>query len=155
MLIALVILVGLMAGTYFSFSVFMMRSLAQLPVLEGARAMNKINDVIVNTTFLPIFFGSTLWMAGLVVWQFADWNDNASSLIIASALIYIVGMFGVTAFGNVPLNNALKRSENNEHALAQCWSVYQQKWNKLNHIRTASCIVACGLLSTSLSLSAI
>ncbi len=68
MLILLVVLTGLMAGVYFTFSVFVMKSLNELPAFQAAQAMNKINDVIVNTLFLPIFFGSTLWYAGVIIW---------------------------------------------------------------------------------------
>jgi uncharacterized membrane protein len=139
---------GLMAGVYFTFSVFVMKSLAELPVLQAVQAMNKINDVIVNTLFLPVFFGSTLCHAGLIVWQFADWQSDSLLLIIA-AVIYIVGMFLVTAFGNVPLNNRLKENEANESRLPIVWAYYLHKWTRLNHIRTMSCIVSLTLLSIS------
>jgi len=139
---------GLMAGIYFTFSVFIMKSLAELPAFQAAQAMNKINDVIVNTLFLPVFFGSVFLYAGLIVWQFADWHSGSLSLVMA-AVIYIVGMFLVTAFGNVPLNNRLKESEENEHELLLVWSYYLHKWTRLNHLRTISCIVSLALLGIS------
>jgi uncharacterized membrane protein len=150
MLILLIILTGLMAGIYLAFSAVIMKSLNELPALHAAQAMNKINDVIVNTIFLPIFFGSTLWHAGLIVWSFADWQNGTSGLIISSALIYIVGMFLVTAFGNVPMNNKLKASESNEALLVDYWKKYHHSWTRLNHIRTLSCIASCALLIASL-----
>jgi uncharacterized membrane protein len=67
-------------------------------------------------------------------------------LEILAALTYIVGMFFVTAFGNVPLNNKLKESEDNESTLISVWSQYLQQWTQLNHLRTVSCIVSCALL---------
>jgi len=146
MMTLLIVLTGLMAGIYFAFSTFVMKALNQLPALHAAHAMNKINDVIVNTVFLPIFFGSTLWFAGLIVWSVADWQGTQSMLLISAALIYIVGMFFVTAFGNVPLNNKLKASEVSEEQLARYWPVYMAKWTKLNHIRSVSCISACDVL---------
>ena len=36
---------GLMAGTYFAFSSFIMRSLKALDGLEGMRTMNSINEI--------------------------------------------------------------------------------------------------------------
>jgi len=143
---ALIVLTGLMAGTYFAFSSFIMKALNQLPALQAAQAMNKINDVIVNTIFLPIFFGSTLWFAGLIVWAFADWQGQASILLIAAAVIYIAGMFFVTAFGNVPLNNKLKAYEVSDQQLAQYWPVYMHQWTRLNHIRSLSSVFACAIL---------
>lgn len=150
MLIILIILTGLMAGIYLAFSAVIIKSLNKLPALHAAQAMNKINDVIVNTIFLPIFFGSTLWHAGLIVWSLANWQSGTSGLIIVSAIIYIAGMFLVTAFGNVPMNNKLKRCENSEALLMDYWNNYQHSWTRLNHIRTISCIASCAFLIVSL-----
>ncbi len=150
MLILLVVLTGLMAGIYFVFSVVVMKSFAQLPALQAAQAMNKINDVIVKTVFLPIFFGSTLWFCGLIVWAVAFWQAQQSVLFIAAAIIYISGMFLVTALGNVPLNNKLKEAEEDHEKLTAYWSVYLQKWTRLNHLRSISCIFACFWLSFAL-----
>ncbi|NHN36173.1 DUF1772 domain-containing protein [Pseudomaricurvus alcaniphilus] len=147
MLTLLIVLTGLMAGIYFAFSVVIMKALRKLPPLQAAQAMNKINDVIVNTAFLPIFFGSTLWYAGLIVWSFADWQRGSSALVISAAVIYIIGMFVVTAFGNVPLNNKLKECADSDSRLVACWNEYQQSWTRLNHLRTLSCMAACGVLT--------
>ncbi len=149
MIILLILLTGIMAGIYFAFSVFIMKSLGGLPPLQAARAMNKINDVIINTLFLPVFFGSTLWYAGLLLWSFADWQQGVSGLVTAAALVYILGMFGVTAFGNVPLNNRLKASARDDATLVHYWNQYLLQWTQLNHLRTLSCIVACALLTLS------
>lgn len=151
MLILLVVLTGLMAGIYFAFSAFIMKSLNQLPDLQAAQAMNKINDVIVNTIFLPVFFGSTLWYAGLIVWVVADWQGSHSGLFVLAALIYIVGMFFVTAFGNVPLNNKLKEMARSDYSLVVYWDEYQSTWTQLNHIRSLSCIASCAVLTIGLT----
>jgi uncharacterized membrane protein len=147
MLIVLAVLTGVMAGIYFTFSVFLIKAMNELPALQAAQAMNKINDVIVNTLFLPIFFGSTLWYAGLVISAFADWQGQSSVLQIIAAAVYVVGMFVVTAFGNVPLNNRLKELENDDENLATYWHKYQGTWIRLNHIRTISCILALVILT--------
>jgi len=149
MIILLIVMTGLMAGIYFSFSVFIMKSLAQLPAMQAAQAMNKINDVIVNTSFLPVFFITTLWYAGLIVWSFASWQGQQSMWVIAVAVIYVLGMFGVTAFGNVPLNNQLKAQEANPAMLQQVWQEYLRRWTRLNHLRTLSCMLACALLAAA------
>lgn len=150
MLILLIVVTGIMAGIYFAFSTFVMKALNQLEPSPAAKAMNSINDVIVNTVFLPIFFGSTLWYAGLILWQFAEWKHETSWLFIAAALIYIVGMFVVTAFGNVPLNNKLKASSSSSESLTQYWSHYYKNWNLFNYVRTVSCVAACALLTMAL-----
>ena len=151
MLVLLIVLTGLMAGIYFAFSIFVMKALNELPALHAAQAMNKINDTIVNTLFLPIFFGSTLWSAGVIVWALTDWQNQRSILMVIAAALYIIGMFVVTAFGNVPLNNRLKACEQNDHHLAEYWKKYLQDWIRLNHIRTLSCSATCLLFSLSIA----
>ncbi len=116
--------------------------------------MNKINDVIVNTAFLPLFFGSTLWYGGLILWSIANWQEHSSMLNIMASAIYIVGMFLVTAFGNVPLNNSLNKALSMEarmdkSRLNSVWQQYLKTWTLLNHVRTISCIFACVLLAVS------
>lgn len=151
MIILLILMTGLMAGIYFAFSVFIMKSLAELPALQAAQAMNKINDVIVNTLFLPLFFGSTLWYAGLIIWSIADWQSGQSLLVVVAASIYILGMFFVTAFANVPLNNQLKSSASSDTELIRFWNEYLHRWTRLNHLRMVSCMAACAALTISIT----
>ena len=147
MITLLIVMTGIMAGIYFAFSVIVMKSLSELPSLQAAQAMSKINEVIINTLFLPMFLVSTLGYVGLSLWSLAYWQQERSILIIMAALIYFVGMFLVTAFGNVPLNNKLKECGANESRLISVWADYRQRWTQLNHIRTISCTTACALLT--------
>lgn len=150
MMIALV-MTGVMAGIYFAFSVFIMKALAQLPAAEGARAMNRINDVIVRTLFLPLFLGSTVLAIALILWQLFEGQSVQSSLQVTAGFIYLVGMFGVTVACNVPLNNRLKQHEADEQALVEFWAEYLHRWIRLNHVRTFSCILSLVLLALSMS----
>ena len=146
MIAVLIVITGIMAGTYFAFSVVIMTSLTELPKTQGAKVMNEINDVILNTAFMPLFFISTFWFALLIPWSFVDWQEGQSLLEVSAALVYIIGMFGVTAFGNVPLNNKLKLSEKDTFSLQQSWDEYLIKWTRLNHVRALSSIAACAIL---------
>ena len=146
MLTALIIMIGLMAGIYFTFSVFVMRALATLNPLNGAHAMIAINQVIVKTLFLPLFFGSTVLAAVLMIQTFLAEANDASVLIYLATSAYIIGMFLVTVFGNVPMNNRLQASAINNQALTEYWQYYLTVWTQLNHIRTLSCLVAVLLL---------
>lgn len=150
LLLVAVVAVGVMAGIYFTFSVVVMKALAQLPALQGAQAMNRINAVIVRTLFMPLFFGSTVLMAGLGMWQVFNGQASESLMIMTAAVFYVVGMFGVTAVGNVPLNNRLQSSEISNEALAHCWALYLGEWTRLNHIRTISCLASFAMLSVAL-----
>ncbi|MCM2680722.1 DUF1772 domain-containing protein [Echinimonas agarilytica] len=153
MMVLLVVITGLMAGTYFAFSIFIMKSLAELPPLEAAKAMNKINDVIVTTLFLPIFFCSTIWFSGLFIWSVINWQNEQSMMLSIAAVIYVVGMLGVTVFGNVPLNNQLKVGALDDSSLVEIWQFYVLRWTRFNHIRMISCIASCALLTMAQAVS--
>lgn len=151
MMLVFILSVGTMAGIYFTFSVVIMKSLANVSAPEAARVMNEINDTIVNTIFLPLFFGSTLLGIVLIAASVMPWQSERSVFVLSGASIYIVGMFLVTAFGNVPLNNRLKTSEENEKQLVVVWKEYLQRWTYLNHIRTVSCMLAFLLMCIAYS----
>ena len=137
---------GIMAGVYFTFSVFAMRSFAQLGDEAGARAMQEINRVIVQSAFLPLFFLSTLTCAALVVLGFLGMAGARPELAIAGGAVYVLGMFVVTVVGNVPLNNKLDAVDAASEEGKAVWAEYLTRWTRLNHVRTLACIVAMGLL---------
>ena len=49
---------GLIAGSFFAFSTFVMGALARLPAAEGIRAMQAINVVVINRWFLGAMLGT-------------------------------------------------------------------------------------------------
>ncbi len=168
MISILIVMTGLMAGIYFTFSAFVMKSLDRLPSSQAISAMNSINLVIVRTSFLPLFFISTLGHLVLMVWS-VMYPQSGHPLYFWAGLIYVLGMFGVTLFGNVPLNNHLLLSDSQPHSsqtddktgahkqeaerkseLSLIWRTYLVSWTRLNHIRTISCTVSMALLTYSL-----
>jgi uncharacterized membrane protein len=150
MTITLIILCGIMAGVYFTFSVFVMQALATLEPLAGAEAMNAINREIVKTLFLPIFFGSTVLFLVLVGKLLLAGVSTSTYLTLAAALLYIGGMFIVTVVGNVPMNNQLAALAQHPTELADYWPRYVIQWTRLNHVRTICSALATFLLCLAL-----
>ena len=94
-------------GVFFAFSTFVMRALAQLPAAHGVAAMQRINVVVLNPVFLGTFVGTAVLQglsALLAIWA---WVPIRSPLLIAAAVLYVVGSFGVTMACNVPRNERL------------------------------------------------
>jgi uncharacterized membrane protein len=65
--------------------------------------------------------------------------------LLAATVIYLIGVFGLTVFGNVPLNNTLDRfkfriASEKETALQR--ANFEERWNNLNTIRTVSSTLA-------------
>ena len=128
---------GLMAGVYYAFSAFIMRSFDQLGSERATDVMNAINEVILRSGFIVLFFASSLLFAVLAVLSMLLDATPDRWLLLAASLVYLAGMFGCTALFNVPLNNRLAESDNGEF-----WRVYYTRWTRWNHLRAISCIAA-------------
>lgn len=131
---------ALIGGIFFAFSTFLMKALAKIPVPEGIRAMQSINRVVLNPMFLGVFFGTALLSTAAAVFAAIGWSGPSSPWLLAGSLLYLMGTFLLTAFGNVPLNEQLKDVE--PESGQELWAHYLGKWTLLNHIRTACSLAA-------------
>jgi uncharacterized membrane protein len=118
--------------------------------VHGVLAMNSINVVILESLFMPVFFGTTLASLALAVLSLMRWNDPAAMTMLAGGLIYVVGMFGVTMFFNVPLNNELAAVDPASAAAAPVWARYLKDWTVWNHVRTIASLVSTALFIIAL-----
>ncbi len=142
---------GLMAGVYAAFSGFIMRSFAGLPPADAVAAMNAINTTIVRSAFMPLFFGSTLVSVLLIIAGLLNWLEPWSLHALGAGTTYLTGMFLVTVFANVPLNNALAAAGNDDAGAHQAWQAYQTRWTRWNTVRavasTLSLVICIDLLA--------
>jgi uncharacterized membrane protein len=125
---------GLVTGLLFAFSNFVMRALGDLPAEKGMFAMQRINETIINPIFLLLFFGAPVLCALIVFNAGTRLGEPGSMLLLAGALAYLVGPFGVTVMFNVPLNNLLARAA--PSAAEEIWPMYRKRWQRWNHVRT-------------------
>jgi uncharacterized membrane protein len=135
---------GIIAGLLFIFSNTIMRALAQMPHPQGLVTMQAINVIIVNPLFLLFFVGTAILSVVALVFAFTHWNHAASAYIVAAALLYLLGTIGITAFGNVPLNDRLATLNPSDVQATAFWVEYYTTWTMWNHLRTAAAI--CSLL---------
>lgn len=110
------VLTGLLAGLYFAYAVSVMPALASFPDDTYAAVMNRINVVIVNPVFLVVFLGSPTASVAVLIW-------DRDPLAIAAAVLGVVALL-VTAFFNIPLNNALA-ANSDRVAFHRAWV----RWN--------------------------
>lgn len=132
---------GLMAGTYMAFSGFIMRSFARLNTAAAIAAMNTINTVILKSSFMPLFFGSSVIALLLLLVGLWHWGEPGAGLATAAGLTYGIGMFVTTAAGNVPLNNALARVSGDDEEAERTWATYLERWTRWNTVRTVASLV--------------
>ncbi len=131
---------GLVAGTFFAFSSFVMPSLARLPARDGLAAMNSINQVILGSPFMLVFVGTALLSVILGVVALTGWRQPGSSWLLVGAGLYLIGSFLVTIFGNVPLNDALAAAK--PDAATEIWQGYLGTWTLWNYVRTGASLLA-------------
>ena len=135
---------AVIGGVYFTFSTFVMTALGRLDGAVGLRAMQSINDVILRSLFMPLFFGTTLASVVLAGFEFLPSSSGGTRLLVwAAAIIHVVGMFVVTMVFNVPLNNELASARGSQAAVV--WGGYLKNWTGWNHVRTVASIAASAL----------
>ncbi|SEE69484.1 Uncharacterized membrane protein [Rhizobiales bacterium GAS188] len=142
---------GLLAGLYFAFSTFIMTALGRIDQVHGISAMNAINTTIVQSLFMPLFIGTTLTSLALAVIAVFRWGETGSLAMLAGGVIYVVGMFLVTAVFNVPLNDALATLDPSSTEAASLWARYLNDWTLWNHVRTISSTAACALFIAAIA----
>lgn len=142
--------VGVMAGVYFCFSAFLIRSLDAIGMPSAMIAMHSINRLILRSAFLPLFFGSTAFCGILFIVAVFDMARTRAVPALLGSGIYVAGMFVITVVRNVPLNNALEAMPADSADADAMWRRYMREWVRWNHIRTVSCIVAMACLILAL-----
>ena len=122
-----------------------MKAFSKIETAQSVAAMNSINEVILRSLFMPVFFGSSIISFLLVVVAFVYWGEADAGLALIAGMVYIVGMFACTVVFNVPLNNALARLGPDSNNAQQIWSRYLSSWTKWNHLRTVCSLITCAL----------
>lgn len=141
---------GLVAGIFYAFSSFVMGALGRLPPAQGIEAMQAINVIVINRSFMLAFFGTAILCLALLVAAYLRWSDGSGKLLLLGSLFYLVGTIGVTMVFNVPLNNALAGARPGTPEAATFWAHYLDRWTMWNTVRTAAPTAAMVLFIVAL-----
>jgi len=135
----------LSAGLFYSYACSVNPGLGKLSDQHYLGAMQSINRAILNPVFFTSFMG-TLILLPISAWlQYRTGISLSANLLLAAAVTYAMGVFGVTIFGNVPLNDALDKFDLHTAFAADmaAWRTgFELPWNRLNTIRTVAAIVS-------------
>ena len=141
---------ALVGGIFYAFSSFVMKALARVPPAEGIAAMQSINVVVINPSFLGVFVGTAVLSLGLGGLGVANWGRPGALFFLGGAILSLVGTFLVTGLGNVPLNDQLAAVAATDPGTLEVWEHYLNRWTLLNHIRTAAAVAAALLYTVGL-----
>ncbi len=143
-------LTALIAGLFYAWSCSVMPGLARLSNREFVSVMQKANRAILNPVFFLSFFGAPVFLIVSTVLHFGQ--PNRFWYLLSAAIIYLAGNFGVTMFGNVPMNNVLDRFDfetASDREIARQRTNFERRWTNLNHIRAAASTLAVILLAVA------
>jgi uncharacterized membrane protein len=141
---------GLIAGVFFAFSSFVMPALGRILPPQGIAAMQAVNVVVLNRSFLGVFVGTAALCLLLALSALLDGSAPGATLRLAASVLYVGGCFLVTMACNVPLNDGLAAVQAESAAGASLWQRYLVDWTLWNHMRTAASLGAAGLFTLSL-----
>ena len=132
-------------GVFLAFSDFLMRSFNLVRGQGGIEAMQVLNVEIMRSVFMVLFMGLALGSLVMMVYAAIAVEGLPSSLLMLAGALYLVGVFAVTAFGNVPLNNQLAAIDPAAAQTLAFWKqTYMTRWVSLNSLRTVACLLASG-----------
>lgn len=134
---------GIVGGVFFAFSSFLMKSLAKIAPSQGIAAMQSINVVVINPTFMLALFGTAVLCIALGIWAGINWARAGSGWIVGGAVLYVSGTAIWTIVFHVPRNDALAKIAPNAPESIRIWEQYVTVWTLGNHVRTAAAIAAC------------
>lgn len=140
---------ALISGLFYAWSCSVVPGLARVSDSSYLEAMQQINRAILNPVFFMSFIGTALLLP-LSTWLHYGSELNARFwLLLLASVVYLAGTFGVTMFGNVPLNEALDAfnlSSASVQELAAQRAKFEGPWNNLNNLRTIAGIAALILI---------
>ncbi|MCY0094311.1 DUF1772 domain-containing protein [Hoeflea ulvae] len=138
-------------GVFLAFSDFLMRSFNLVRDQGGIEAMQVLNVEIMRSVFMVLFMGLTLVSLFIAVYAAINLGGTPRLLLMLAGGLYIIGVFALTAAGNVPLNNQLATlAPSTPQALAFWKEAYMTRWVSLNTLRTIACLLASGLTLAAL-----
>ena len=136
-----ILLTGLMAGIFFTWSNAVKPGIGKLSDIEYLRALQSMNRVILNNAFKIIFLGAIIAVALVPVFYFNLYPKNIFWLFVFTLVIYWIGVFGVTVSGNIPLNEILDKTNLESITSEEIKTLRKSvevKWNNFNLIRCIS-----------------
>ena len=139
------------AGLFYAFSSFVMAGLDRRSPATAIAAMQGINVAALRPPLLLPLFGTALLCLAVAIAALLERDGAASWFGLAGAVVYLVGVIGVTMRGNVPLNNHIDGVDGEGPAAAAEWRRYYQRWGAWNHVRTLAGLAATAAMIASLT----
>ena len=132
---------SLVTGFIFTYAIIVMPGLSKLSDKEFSKAFQATDAVIQNKQpiFMLIWVGSIVSVLSLILISITYVGLSETWLIVLVALIYLLGVQGITIFIHLPLNNQIQKlnlEKLKDENLRDERLNFENKWNFFNNIRT-------------------
>ncbi|MEM7141647.1 MAG: anthrone oxygenase family protein [Actinomycetota bacterium] len=152
LLTASVVATGLTAGLFYGWVVSVIPGTSRLESREYVTLMQHINREILTPRFLVLFAGVPVLLAATAIAQFRSGDQHRGLLVLGSTIIYTIGVFGITATRNVPLNDTLEAFDlatATERDIEEERAAYESTWNRWNAARAVANSAALVLVAAA------
>jgi uncharacterized membrane protein len=143
-----VLVYGIMAGFFWTYSVNVGPALQQVDGPTYAVVQSLLNEHVRHSTFFVFFFGGGGGAAIALLVLGRRWRTLSFWLVVLAGTLYVVGVIVFTAEVHLPLNADTESW--NPRSLPPDWTVVRREWIEANWIR-----VGASSLSFVLSLVAL
>lgn len=141
-------LTGLTAGLCFTWTNAVTPGIGQLDDLGFLQAFQQINRMIINPTFIMVFFGPCIGTILIIYLKYQN-PDISFWMFVVAGLIFILGVAFVTVFRNVPLNEVLDQTNlvtASPEELLGLRKKFENPWKQWHLVRTISSLTSFVLL---------
>ena len=148
LLFSAVLLSGLVSGLFYSYSCSVNTGLRSLSDSEYVKAMQSINVAIQNPWFFISFMGLLLIYPVSLYRLYQQPVDISFYCLLAATVIYFLGVFGVTIFFNVPLNEQLAKfpvTTASPGEITSMRKIFEAPWNNYHTVRMLASILSFAL----------
>lgn len=140
---------AVVGGVFSAFSEFIMSALLRAEPAAGIEAMQLINRDVIRTQFVAGILSIAVFSVLFAGYGLAVFEGAARTVLVLAAIVYFPAVFGVTIFGNVPMNNRLEALDHTSAEARTYWSEYGRRWTRLNHVRSLASIATAGLYAVA------
>lgn len=151
-LVAALVSTGLVTGLFYGWQVSVIPGTRHVDDLTYVGTMQQINRRIINPGFLIPFLVTPVLLLVAAVLSHRAGNTRRSAALATAAVLYVVGVLGVTAGRNVPLNNSLAGLDFDTtpaSELASARLAYEGPWNRWHAVRTLAGVVALAVAAAA------
>jgi uncharacterized membrane protein len=134
------IALGIMAGFFWTYTFNVNPAMLNVDGQTYAEVQSLLNQNVRHEIFFAFFFGAGLLSFLAAVINYKHIKYISFWLIVAAALIYIVGVIVFTAQVNLPLNYYTESWS--AMALPKDWEDVRLAWNQANAIRVGTSFIA-------------